>query len=254
MQSASISKITTLPARVVSRLQWEYREWRTPSRASFLQEELDQAMLDVVTWTAGERVLDIGCGSGLYARKLAEKKLHVTGLDLSPDHLARAKATGLPLLQASGEHLPVADQSFDTIFCHKTAHLFDQPTTALAEFQRVLRPSGRLLQSTSRTRSPYALAQAVAIRVGRNRNWGFNNRLGPGAWMRLAANAGFDVRTVYSCNLVAPIVFRLCDQWIVPNEWMRRLNHTMRRASGWPLAGSRPRLLAQDFVLELVRR
>jgi len=254
MASASISKLTALPARVASRLQWEYREWRTPSRASFLQEELDHAMLDTVAWVPGERVLDIGCGAGAYSRKLAEKKLNVTGLDLSGELLLRAAATGLPLLQASGEQLPVADQSFDTIFCHKTAYLFAQPATALAEFRRVLRSGGRVLLSTSRTRSPYALAQAVAIRLSSNRDWGFNNRLGPSAWMKLAANAGFDVRTIYSCNLVAPIVFRVCDRWIVPNEWMRRLNQTLRRATGWPLAGPRPRLLAQDFVLELVRR
>ena len=254
MASASIFKLTALPARVASRLQWEYREWRTPSRASFLQEELDHAMLDAVAWTPGERVLDVGCGTGIYSRKLIEKQLNITGLDMSSELLARAAANGLPLLQASGEQLPVANESFDTIFCHKTAYLFAQPNMALAEFHRVLRPGGRVLLSTSRTRSPYALAQAAAIRLSRNRDWGFNNRLGPGAWMTLATAAGFDVRTVYSCNLVGPIVFRVCDRWIVPNEWMRRFNRVLRRGTGWPLAGTRPRLLAQDFVLELVRR
>lgn len=240
-----------LPARFFDRLRWEWREWHAPSLPSFQHEELDHALLDLIPWREGERVLDVGCAHGSYLKQLADRSVDVHGLDISLESLNKAKSVGRPLVAASGDQLPMRDDSFDTILCHKTMYLFSTPEKALREFARVLRPNGRLVFSTSATRSPYGLAQSAAVRLFDRRNWGFGNRLGPTAWVRLASACGFGDARFYACNLVMPIVFRVCDRWIVPNEWMRRYARLSRRISGLPIEGACPRLLAQDYFVTM---
>ncbi|MCB9857616.1 MAG: class I SAM-dependent methyltransferase [Phycisphaerales bacterium] len=247
-------RIRTLPARVVDRLRWEWREWHTPSRPSFQHEELDHALLDLIPWRIGERVLDVGCAHGSYLRQLANRQVAIHGLDVSTASLRRAIQYGRPLVAASGERLPFADESFETVLCHKTMYLFRTPEAALEEFARVLRPGGRIVFSTSATRTPYALIQQAAVRILNQRNWSSGNRLGPAAWVRTAKNCGFDQPHFYSCNLVAPIVFRMCDRWIVPNEWMRRVARTVRRVTGTPIDSARPHRLAQDFFVVMKKK
>lgn len=82
---------------------------------------------------AGERVLDVGCGTGLFLKSLAEEhaekdQLALTGLDLSEHMLDQARRTGPALgqpptfVQGSVYEMPFADGAFDvivnTISCH----------------------------------------------------------------------------------------------------------------------------------------
>ncbi len=163
--------------RIADRARWELKEWRTPSRASFLQKELDRALLDQVRWLADERVLDVGCAHGVYMDALRRRGANVTGIDISIASLNRAKAAGGSILAASGDALPFADGSFDTILCHKALFLFESPHRLIAEFRRVLRLDGRVVFSGSNTRSPYGMAQAAAIRMTRSANWATANQL-----------------------------------------------------------------------------
>ncbi|MCA9255176.1 MAG: class I SAM-dependent methyltransferase [Phycisphaerales bacterium] len=239
------------PARVLDRLRWEWREWRTPSRPSFQHEELDHTLLQLIPWSADERVLDVGCAHGVYLRELADRWVAVTGLDVSRDALQRARRANRPVVVASGERLPFQDATYDTILCHKTMYLFRSPDTALREFARVLRPGGRLVFSTSATRTPYALAQRLAVGLLDRKDWAAGNRLDARGWASRAEAFGLADARYYSCNLVAPIVFRVCDRWIVPNEWMRRYARTIRQIVGNNVEGGRPSRIAQDFFVIL---
>jgi ubiquinone/menaquinone biosynthesis C-methylase UbiE len=102
-----------------------------------------------------QRVLDIACGTGSIAVRLAEKGLHVVGIDLSPQMIAQARQTAEGLLSHKGSvHFEVMDaaeitlppQSFDTAVC-----LFDslnyivdpeRVRSALRGIRRVLTPGG----------------------------------------------------------------------------------------------------------------
>lgn len=96
-----------------------------------------------------ERVLDLACGTGqLAARVLAQwPHLQITGVDVSSQMLRRARATQLPVRWLAGEaaSLPLADAQFDVVACLNAFHYFRQPSEALAEMRRVLRPGGRLI-------------------------------------------------------------------------------------------------------------
>lgn len=271
----------TLLHRVLDRARWEWREWRTPSAPSFLQEELDHALLDLVEWRPGERVLDVGCARGQYLQALFECGTVPTGIDIDLRALAEARLKGraeqpapssasrfaladvrggapaeqaVRALAASGEALPFADRSFDALVCHKTMHLFPHPQAAAREFDRVLCPGGRVVFSTSNRASPYARVAASAIHGGRHPNWGSANTWSLADWCRVFAALGLRTRQVYSCNLVWPLVFRVCDQWIIPNEWMRRYNRGIRRLTRLPLATAHPLGAALDYVVVLQKR
>jgi ubiquinone/menaquinone biosynthesis C-methylase UbiE len=118
----------------------------------------DAAYLDHETWirpafaqlglVRGLRVLDYGCGHGMAAVVLARAGASVTAFDLSGGYVveAQARATangvGIAFVQASGEHLPFADASFDRIWGSAILHHLDL-TRAGNELHRVLRPGGR---------------------------------------------------------------------------------------------------------------
>lgn len=242
--------------RLLDRARWEVREWRTPSRPSFVQEELDRALFEHVAWRPGEVVLDVGCAHGFYASRLSEFGCRVIGVDLDRRALRRAAESGSIVAAADGLRLPFREASFDALLCHKTAHLFVDPGSAAQEFARVTRPGGRIVLSISNAVSPYARVQAAALRLGghrngRYRNWQRGNRWPAERWSRAFAALGLRTRTVCSCNLVWPLVYRVCDDWIIPNEWMRRYNRAVRRWSGVPLRTDRPFGAAMDYVIEV---
>ena len=102
----------------------------------------------------GERVLDVGCGTGVVAVTAARAGAHVTGLDLTPVLLERAKENAsiagveVGFIEGDAEHLPFADTSFDVVLS-QLGHMFaPQPDIALAEMLRVLRPGGRIAFTT----------------------------------------------------------------------------------------------------------
>jgi SAM-dependent methyltransferase len=95
----------------------------------------------------GLRVLDYGCGHGMAAVVLARAGAGVTAFDLSGGYAsetrARAEANGVALdvVQADGQRLPFADQTFDRVWGCAVLHHLDMAWAA-AELHRVLRPGG----------------------------------------------------------------------------------------------------------------
>jgi len=105
---------------------------------------VERALLRFVGADPALRVLEVGCGTGHWTALLAERGLHVTGLDASRGMLRRAAERGAGALLAVGraEGLPWADARFDRVFCVNAFHHFGDKPGFLAEAHRVLRPGG----------------------------------------------------------------------------------------------------------------
>jgi SAM-dependent methyltransferase len=97
----------------------------------------------------GERVLDIGCGTGRLAEALHERELaRVWAVDASPEMVARAKSLGVNARVARAEALPFKRGWFDAAILRMVSHLLDRPRV-FAEAARILAPAGRLVVATT---------------------------------------------------------------------------------------------------------
>jgi SAM-dependent methyltransferase len=104
----------------------------------------------------GARVLEVGCGPGHLSVRLARQHgLEVTGLDLDPTMIARARANADRAANHGGRRpsflagdvaaLAFPDRSFDLVVSTLSMHHWADPTAGLAEIGRVLRPGARAL-------------------------------------------------------------------------------------------------------------
>jgi len=110
-------------------------------------------LVATATLRAGERVLDVGCGTGIVARLAAEKLKGsgaVAGLDVNPGMLAVARAVtpralGIDWYEANAEAIPLPDGSFDVVLCQMSLQFIPGRVSALREMRRVLAGGGRLV-------------------------------------------------------------------------------------------------------------
>jgi SAM-dependent methyltransferase len=101
------------------------------------------ALADV---TAGQRVLDVGCGPGALTTELVGRlgPAAVTAVDPSEPFVAAARERhpGVNVERASAEHLPFADQAFDAALAQLVVHFMGDPVAGLREMARVTRKHG----------------------------------------------------------------------------------------------------------------
>jgi SAM-dependent methyltransferase len=101
------------------------------------------------------RVLEVGCGPGHLSTRMAHHGFDVTGLDLDPAMIARARANTDRAVNHGGRRpsflvgdvaaLAFPDRSFDLVVSTLSMHHWADPAAGLAEIGRVLRPGGRAL-------------------------------------------------------------------------------------------------------------
>jgi SAM-dependent methyltransferase len=93
----------------------------------------------------GARILDIGCGLGVYVRKFRDFSEHVYGIDVDPRRLTEGARSTSGLMLAVGEHLPYPDATFDVIVLNEVIeHVADDRRT-IEEALRVLAPGGHIV-------------------------------------------------------------------------------------------------------------
>ena len=119
---------------------------------------------------AGDRVLDLGCGTGELARVLAAAGFQVTGCDISPQMLLRAtsdhdRCAEWVRLEPDWRTLPFVSAAFDVVVAASVLEYVAEPVTVLRECARVLRPGGVVLYTVPDLRHPVRWAEWCAQRL-----------------------------------------------------------------------------------------
>lgn len=148
-----------------SRADWDARAARWDARAeenahaAARDADLDRAW-EALRLRHGASLLDAGCGSGQFAIAFAERGARVTGVDLSPEMIRRARehaaARGVEIAWRVGDLSRLADPFavYDAILARVSLQFVPDVPAALREFRRVLKPGGRLLASVPGALSP----------------------------------------------------------------------------------------------------
>ena len=119
--------------------------WRFMGRYS---EKLAVELADYAEITAGQTVLDVGCGPGALTEVLVSRlgSQHVAAVD--PSHpfvdAARTRFPEVDVRQAGAEELPFPDDSFDAVLAELVVNFMTDPVAGIAEMARVARPGGVL--------------------------------------------------------------------------------------------------------------
>jgi ubiquinone/menaquinone biosynthesis C-methylase UbiE len=116
-------------------------------------EPIAHELLRIAELKPGERVLDVGCGTGIVTRLAAQEVGDggtVVGVDIDPGMLAVARSVSPPELhigwhEAGAEKLPLENDSFDVALCQMSLQFVEDRAKALAEMHRVLVTGGRIL-------------------------------------------------------------------------------------------------------------
>jgi len=129
---------------------YDERTLKTYRRAYELSIEKTAAVLAL-----DQRVLEIGCGTGIIALGIASSVEQVVATDISPEMItvAQEKAAHLEITNVTfhvqdGYALPFDDASFDTVLLFNAIHVVQQPDALLREAHRLLKPSGHLVSAT----------------------------------------------------------------------------------------------------------
>ncbi|MFO3795814.1 MAG: class I SAM-dependent methyltransferase [Anaerolineales bacterium] len=116
---------------------------------SYVWRAGQQRRLEKILWAAEGRehgrVLENGCGIGLYAERLAQAGAQVIGLEYDFERASQAHQRVPCIVNAAGEALPFPEASFDLILSHEVIEHVQDDVQAVREMIRVLRPGGRLV-------------------------------------------------------------------------------------------------------------
>lgn len=214
MSSASYRHFTGTGAQ-------NYQRYFVPAIATPVSADL----LRAASLQAGERVLDVACGTGLIARLAADQvgpTGSVTGIDVAPDMIDVAKSTSAPAGSNIEWHvsdaasLPLPADSYDVVLCQLGLMFMEDRAAALAEMHRTLVRGGRVVVNTPGTIPPafelmeQAIVEHISAELG-----GFVRAVfsmhDPDALAALLRDAGFeDVSVTVSTStfqLPAPVEF-----------------------------------------------
>jgi ubiquinone/menaquinone biosynthesis C-methylase UbiE len=162
-----------LHSRQVGEFADAYREMESEAFKTcfnYSRKRLDELLVRFLPEAGhGQRLLDVGCGTGHYMRRYAARGFEVAGCDGSAEMLARARED-LPLAelrQCDVDELPFADQSFDVALSIEVLRYVPDIRKGLREMFRVLRPGGLCLATAAPllNLNGYAAINRLAVAV-----------------------------------------------------------------------------------------
>ncbi len=141
----------------------KYDQWFTTPLGSLIRRYESELIHSFLRPEPGEKILDAGCGTGVFTADLLSSGSRVVGLDLSLPMLRRAeqKARGFPFNAILGDmtSLPFKKCSFDKVVSMTALEFVEKVEDAVAELFRVTKKGGIVVVATLNSLSPWAASR-----------------------------------------------------------------------------------------------
>jgi ubiquinone/menaquinone biosynthesis C-methylase UbiE len=165
MAAAARERLDVTSGSDFEALARRYDAWYETPVGAWVDRHESAAIFRLLAPRPGERVLDLGTGTGRYAVAAAQRGARVTGVDASAAMLTVARARGqghnVAFVRAEAGRLPFPDGIFDAAVAVTSLCFVADPLAALREVRRVLVPGGRLVLGELNRWSLWALLRRV---------------------------------------------------------------------------------------------
>ena len=148
------SKVDPLPSQADQKLQQEFNQWAAAGRGDEMEShhsDITEQTLALMDIQPGDRILDVGCGTGWASRRMARIATtgEVVGLDVADEMLRRAEQSSSAFRNVryawgSAENIPEADNAFNKVLSVESFYYYADQGKALDELRSVMAPGAKL--------------------------------------------------------------------------------------------------------------
>jgi SAM-dependent methyltransferase len=232
-------------------MSWDAKQYQ--QRHSYVFE-YGRAPLDLLAPQPGEKILDLGCGSGQLTAAIAEAGASVIGLDASPAMLieARANFPGIDFRLGDAAEFSL-DESVDAVFSNATLHWVKNADAAALCIARVLKPGGRFVAEFGGHGNIQSVVDALRAVLGQSRHPGIT----PASASMQRFSSGTLSKRGTPCSSIAQPPSRAKMAWRIGSPYLPAISSlTWMNSAGekyfTPLPkGSAPRIFAMECGLSI---
>lgn len=169
---------------------------------------LGKPVIDLLAPKAGERILDLGCGTGVIAEELMKMGCSVLGADASPDMVSATRERGVEAIIADAQNITVKEK-FDAVFSNAALHWMSNHYAVVRRVWDLLRPGGRFVGECGGEGCLRIIREGMKIALikrgidYRARNpWHYPEL---GTFSMILTNQGFDVKYIARFDRPTPL-------------------------------------------------
>jgi ubiquinone/menaquinone biosynthesis C-methylase UbiE len=143
----------------------KYDQWFETGLGQYVAHYEKELTLKLAQPQPGEKILDVGIGTGYFAADYLQYKVNITGIDISEKMLDVARARGLTnVFTGDAVSLDFPDEAFDLVMSITALEFIEEPEKAVSEMVRVCKKGGRVVVGTLGSGSWWALRRSRAAR------------------------------------------------------------------------------------------